>query len=836
MAFLFAGANMAIEYPKPIAVTPVPNVRYREFTKCGQKPLAGGKIWTYEANSTTPKVTYKDPYGITPNTNPIILDAAGEADIYLNGTYRFVVEDKTGVIQKDVAKIGSWYSGDLADQFKSFNDALETSAQQLMQPLQDAIDTALAAGAGDAGWTTSLVVYEGVTQKEVNDGIDTIAKLSNIKATNGARFFVKNFNNPNLALSKPYFGGGGGGFVFEEGSIDPVDNVYTFTGLNGRWKRVNWQKPTIYDAGIYDETLDNTIAFKALLNISAKLFWGKKEIDLDNRTLKITDFVMYSNMTIKNGGLDFRGSSVINLSNFAFAGLIIGENAPYRDLDPQIYTRYAELPAISNFGFDNVEFISPDATNNIRRNVMAFYKWQGFKMLRCKFNLNGARAYKLVGSFNNTNYTGLGLWDQPEPYGGYSSKAKIKFNEFIGIGYSQNSLGKNILSDTGQFAAAEDIEFSFNKSKDLMIGCHFDAYTRNSSCHHNSYEIQDSMLDAFTNASTADVVGVYVGQCGYGNSIYKNRVQNAIRHSIYAEASSDIDIKNNKITHSSELVSKSPSIAHAITIQANSITDSTSSTTFNKGCEDIEISGNTIKSLRQGVVVSSAIADSARAINIHDNNISVSDALSAILITNILDSAIQSNTCKGNIQIGKALSCRIEDNSFKNTSNYALYLTSALKTGTTLKGNKFYCDSGAVIYNGTAKAETLEIYGGVIKQNAGTTSMQNNENAGKLFCYNFSNGIAAKKNLSSQVILLNSGGRVVINIPYPGVRAGWLVRAYLQNLANLWSSNSIDLTLKAESRKDSVDILIQNDGSSSISSSFNIVIEVDAYIDNSFTN
>lgn len=169
MAFLFAGANMAIEYPKPIAVTPVPNVRYREFTKCGQKPLAGGRIWTYEANSTTPKVTYKDPYGITPNTNPIILDAAGEADIYLNGTYRFVVEDKTGVIQKDVAKIGSWYSGDLDDQFKSLNDALETSAQQLMQPLQDAIDTALASGAGDAGWTDTLIqVIGGTSQRSLN--------------------------------------------------------------------------------------------------------------------------------------------------------------------------------------------------------------------------------------------------------------------------------------------------------------------------------------------------------------------------------------------------------------------------------------------------------------------------------------------------------------------------------------------------------------------------------------------------------------------------------------------------------------------------------------------
>lgn len=173
---------MTIELPKPIAVTPVPNVRYREFTKCGQKPLAGGQIWTYEANSTTPKITYQDPYGFSPNTNPIILDAAGEADVYLNGTYRFVVKDRHGVVQKDVGKIGSWFSGDLDDQFKSLNDALESSAQQLMQPLQEAINIAAAAGAGAEGWTAMLVADEsGQNQQGINNiqlsGIESISAL-----------------------------------------------------------------------------------------------------------------------------------------------------------------------------------------------------------------------------------------------------------------------------------------------------------------------------------------------------------------------------------------------------------------------------------------------------------------------------------------------------------------------------------------------------------------------------------------------------------------------------------------------------------------------------------
>lgn len=39
--------------------------------------LAGGKVYTYIAGSSTPTVTYTDSTGGTPNANPIILNAAG---------------------------------------------------------------------------------------------------------------------------------------------------------------------------------------------------------------------------------------------------------------------------------------------------------------------------------------------------------------------------------------------------------------------------------------------------------------------------------------------------------------------------------------------------------------------------------------------------------------------------------------------------------------------------------------------------------------------------------------------------------------------------------------
>ena len=156
------------------AVTPIPFVKARFFDRCG-KPLAGGKVYTYEANTTTDKVTYKDPYGLTPNTNPIILDAAGEADIYLDGTYRIRITDRNDVLVNDVAKIGSWFSDNLQDTLDNISGAMDDALKPVLQNLDDAINTAAAAAAGANGWTDLLVqTYFGRTQRQKNDEIRSL--------------------------------------------------------------------------------------------------------------------------------------------------------------------------------------------------------------------------------------------------------------------------------------------------------------------------------------------------------------------------------------------------------------------------------------------------------------------------------------------------------------------------------------------------------------------------------------------------------------------------------------------------------------------------------------
>jgi hypothetical protein len=63
-------------------------------------PLVGGKLYTYAAGTTTPLATYVDHTGTTTNTNPVILDSNGEADVWLPDTtsYKYVLKTSADVL------------------------------------------------------------------------------------------------------------------------------------------------------------------------------------------------------------------------------------------------------------------------------------------------------------------------------------------------------------------------------------------------------------------------------------------------------------------------------------------------------------------------------------------------------------------------------------------------------------------------------------------------------------------------------------------------------------------------------------------------------------------
>lgn len=59
--------------------------------------LAGGKVWTYEASSFTPKSLWLDRDKTSVASNPVVLDGQGRANVYADGIYKFVIQTSAGL-------------------------------------------------------------------------------------------------------------------------------------------------------------------------------------------------------------------------------------------------------------------------------------------------------------------------------------------------------------------------------------------------------------------------------------------------------------------------------------------------------------------------------------------------------------------------------------------------------------------------------------------------------------------------------------------------------------------------------------------------------------------
>lgn len=85
-----------------MALNLLPFVQLREFDNNG-KLLDSGIMYFWEAGTNTPQSTYQDAAGTILNTNPVILDGAGSAKIFLQPkAYHIQIQDHTGAIIYDI--------------------------------------------------------------------------------------------------------------------------------------------------------------------------------------------------------------------------------------------------------------------------------------------------------------------------------------------------------------------------------------------------------------------------------------------------------------------------------------------------------------------------------------------------------------------------------------------------------------------------------------------------------------------------------------------------------------------------------------------------------------
>jgi len=74
-----------------------PFLPFMQFRDTSGNLLSGGLLYFYEGGTSTPKDTWADGAMQTANDNPVELDSAGMATIFVNGLYKIVLKTSAGV-------------------------------------------------------------------------------------------------------------------------------------------------------------------------------------------------------------------------------------------------------------------------------------------------------------------------------------------------------------------------------------------------------------------------------------------------------------------------------------------------------------------------------------------------------------------------------------------------------------------------------------------------------------------------------------------------------------------------------------------------------------------
>ena len=152
-------------------------------------PLSGGKVYFYEAGSDpeTPKDTYTSSAADTPNSNPVILDAAGRATIFFgSGSYKEVVTDSEDNLISTVDGISATGEGNTVE-VKTFSElrALTEGVSNLV----------IVSGGSSEGDGAGGVFRWDTTNTDADDGGITIRPSTNPASGRWVRNIEQGFVN-----------------------------------------------------------------------------------------------------------------------------------------------------------------------------------------------------------------------------------------------------------------------------------------------------------------------------------------------------------------------------------------------------------------------------------------------------------------------------------------------------------------------------------------------------------------------------------------------------------------------------------------------------------------
>lgn len=198
----------------------------QQFLDINGKPLVGGKVYHYTVSTLTPKATYQDIGQTIPNTNPVILDARGQAAIYGTGNYRQVLTDATDV--------------------QIWDQVIPDASGSLISDLADTTDP-----------TKGISLIPTAARQVPN-----ISTLRTLPKTGGSIYvFVQGYYTPG--------DGGGGNYRLDAADTTSADNSGSIivAADGGRWKlNQAWGASFLQFGAIGDGVADDTVPCQACID------------------------------------------------------------------------------------------------------------------------------------------------------------------------------------------------------------------------------------------------------------------------------------------------------------------------------------------------------------------------------------------------------------------------------------------------------------------------------------------------------------------------------------------------------------------------------------------